>query len=92
MYKAGRIEDQETDDEQREPPPSRPLARHLRQSVVVPALPVISRVCEPIFPRGPPKNRSPTNASTSNRLEAVVGMVLTCFEGAGPVCFCDRPA
>jgi hypothetical protein len=45
------------------------------------ALPVISRVCEPIFPRGPARNRSPTNASTSNTLETLVGMVLACFEG-----------
>jgi hypothetical protein len=92
----GRLdEDQETDepqtDNQREPTPSWPLARHHRQSVMASALPVISRVCVPIFPRGPPRNRSPTNPSTSNHLEAVVGMVLSCFERAGLVRFCDRP-
>lgn len=61
---------QQTDEPQtvkrREPTPSWPLARHHRQSVMASALPVISRVCEPIFPCGPPRNRSPANASTSN--------------------------
>jgi hypothetical protein len=84
-------ENQDTDD-QREPTPSWPLARHHRQSVMASALPVMSRVCEPVLPRGPPRNRSPTNASTSNTLEAVAGMVLACFEGAGLVRFRDRPA
>lgn len=89
-------EDQQTDeprtDDRREPTRLWPLARHHRQSVMASALPVISRVCEPVFPRGPPRNRSPTNASTSNHLDAVVGMVLACFEGAGLVRFYDRPA
>jgi hypothetical protein len=77
----GRQEQNQGTDDQREPTPSWPLARHHRKSVMASALPVISRVCEPIFPRGPPKNRSPTNVSTSNTLEDVVGMVLACFEG-----------
>lgn len=84
-------ENQDTDD-QREPTPSWPLARHHRQSVMASALPVMSRVCEPVLPGGPPRNRSPTNASTSNTLEAVAGMVLACFEGAGLVRFYYRPA
>jgi len=37
-------------DEQREATPSWPLARHHRQSVMASALPVISRVREPVFP------------------------------------------
>lgn len=73
-------EDQQTDepqkDKQREPTPSWPLGRHHCPSVMASALPVISRACEPIFPRGPPGNRSPTNTSTSNHLEAVAGMML----------------
>ena len=56
-------EDQETDepqaDEQPQPTPSWPLARHHHQSVMASALPVISRVCEPIFPRGPPETVPP---------------------------------
>ena len=54
------------------------------------ALPVMSRVCEPIFPSGPPRNRSPTKAITGNHLDAVVGMVLACFEGTGLIRFRDR--
>ena len=70
----------------------RPPEPAQRQSVMASALPIISRVCTPIFPRGPPRNRSPTNASTSKTIEAVAGMVWACFEGAGLVRFCDRPA
>jgi hypothetical protein len=83
-------EDQGEADNQ-EPTPSWPLARHHRKSVMALALPVISRVCEPSFARGPPRNRSPTKANHDNRLGAVVGIPLACFVGAGLIRFCDRP-
>jgi hypothetical protein len=70
----------------------RPPEPAQRQSVMAPDLPVISRLCEPIFPREPTRHRTHTNATNSNTLAAITGMVWAFSEGAGLVRFCDRPA